>query len=871
MSITPPLSDAKRALLEQYRRGEIPQRKTRPRGITPRPAGTPAPLSFGQRQLWLAAQRAPGMPIDTEFMTLSINGGLNVAALRRAFDEMIRRHEIMRTTIALVNGQPLQVIHAPDPFDLPVVDLRALPACERAAEAARQATHDARMAFDLARGPLLRAKVMRLEDAESRIFLTLHHSVFDCVSAYTVFLRELTTLYTAFDAGQRPHLPELAVQYADYALWQREQVHTPAAEDDRAYWREQLRGSAALELPTDHPRPPTPTFRGAVEAATFPQELTEALEAVGRRQGATLFMLLVAAFQTVLHRYSGHADVVVGTETGSRGPSEFEPLVGFFLNTLVLRGDFSGNPTIAEVLRRVRRMTLDAYAHGKLPFEHVVADLAPGRDADEQPLFQAMIRLGPRLAPLDVPWTVSQVDIDPEVSKFDLTLDVYDTPSGLVCRLEYSTDLFDRSRMACLLADLRRVLESIAVDQAQHLSELAPGGGRVTRHGDPPPVAAAPQPSRKQPSLARWMSLEKQLVAIWEELLGAAPLGRSDNFFELGGTSLLALRMLTRIEDVLGQAIPLSALFEEPTIEHLASVIMEGVDPRLRSPLVQVQRGANNKPAFFFVHGEPDGAGFYTRGLAQYLDPDQPFYILQSSGPDGGVPPPSVERISATLVQALRSFQPRGPYRLGGWCNGGTIAYEMARQLEAQGQRVDLLVLLHSRTQYDARLRFGYAVIAHCGKLIGLNLEQQVLPYLLYRAARAWADDLVRLARAEPVRLLRVLGGQVRLGPGRRRTTRSLRAQAGSLIEACRQKDRSAPVFWACSGYVPGPYAGKVTLCWWTDEPGDRKDPTMGWGTVAREVEVRPILGSQDGIVWGRPYLRAFAQQLQACLATLPT
>jgi thioesterase domain-containing protein len=193
----------------------------------------------------------------------------------------------------------------------------------------------------------------------------------------------------------------------------------------------------------------------------------------------------------------------------------------------------------------------------------------------------------------------------------------------------------------------------------------------------------------------------------------------------------------------------------------------------------------------------------------------------------------------------------------------------MARQLQAQGQRVDLLVLLHSRTQYDARLRFGHRVIATGGKLLGLNLEQQVVPYLLYRAARPWVDAFVHLDRAEQGRLLRALGARMLHGVRGGRTAAAGRAQAEAMIEACRQKDWSAPVFWACSGYVPGPYAGKVTLCWWTHEPRDGKDPTMGWGKVAREVEVRYIPGSRDVVLWGRPYLQAFGEHLQACLASV--
>jgi aspartate racemase len=506
------LSEAKRALLEKYLRGDRSQAGTRPRTIIRRPPGSRVPLSFEQEQLWRAAQWAPGAPIDAEFITVSMTGPLDVDALERSFGEIIKRHDIVRTTFPVVDGQPVQVIHPRLTFTLPVVDLRRLPRAEREAEAIRLATEEARRGFDLAQGPLWRARLMQLDDAAYKLFLVLHHIVFDCLSSYTVFLPELAALYQAFSAGKPSPLSDLPIQYPDYAHWQRQWLHAAAPlpesprvsgdagsarraqwgqelDDDLAYWRTQLGGRLpVLELPTDRPRPPRQTFHGAMHAVVLPKSLTQALDALSGREGVTLFMTLIAAFGTVLYRYTGQDDILLGTETGGRKHSEVEQLIGYFLRTLVLRTDLAGNPTFRELLRRVREVTLGAYAHDDVPFEYVVKEVQPKRDPSRHPLFQVMFRLGPRLAPLDCGWTANPAHVDPGVSKFDLTLDLYGTEDGTICRLEYNTDLFEHGTMTRLLAHFQAVLEGILADPEQRIDDLvtASHGAEPVRDGARP-------------------------------------------------------------------------------------------------------------------------------------------------------------------------------------------------------------------------------------------------------------------------------------------------------------------------------------------------------------------------------------------------
>jgi surfactin family lipopeptide synthetase A len=468
----PGLSDAKAALLQKYLRGELPQAVTNQRGIPPRPPGECVPLSFGQQQVWLLTQMAGDQPVYNECVTIGLTGPLDVPALERSFAEVIRRHEPWRTTFSLIDGEPVQVIHPVPAIRLPVVDLAALPEAEREAEALRLASIDARIIFDLARGPLVRSRLVKLSEAEYRLYLTLHHIIFDGVSIYDVLLPELAALYDAFSAGKSSSLAEPAIQYADYAHWQRQRVQGEYLTRHMAYWRQALGDLPMLQLPTDHPRPAVQTFRGALHRLSFPRSLSDDLKELSRREGVTLYMTLVAALVTLLHRYTGQDDIVIGTVTGSRERPEIEKLMGFFLNTIALRTDLAGDPTFREVLERVRTATLEVQEHRDVPFELVVRELHPQRNFAQNPLFQVMFTLEPPLAPLDVPWTMSQLDVDVGTAKFDLSVELDDRADGIIGRFEYSTDLFDADTIARMVGHFEALLRGIVADPGRPISEL---------------------------------------------------------------------------------------------------------------------------------------------------------------------------------------------------------------------------------------------------------------------------------------------------------------------------------------------------------------------------------------------------------------
>jgi amino acid adenylation domain-containing protein/non-ribosomal peptide synthase protein (TIGR01720 family) len=441
------------------------------------------PLSFAQERLWfLDRLEGPGA-LYVVPVALRIGGALDAAALERALGEIVRRHEALRTTFRAEGGAPVQVIAPFAGFPLPVDDLSALDGAERERRVRQAAAEDAARPFDLAAGPLFRARLLRLGADEHVLLMALHHAVADGWSL-GVLHRELGALYGAFAGGGESPLPPLSVQYADYAVWQRAQLEGPALHRQLAYWRGRLAGAPALlELPTDHPRPAVQTYRGAREPVHFPPELLARLEALARREGATLYMVLLAAFQLLLARYSGGDDVVVGTPVAGRGRGETEGLIGLFVNTLVMRTELAGAADFRSLLRRVREATLGAYEHQELPFERLVQELQPERSLSHGPLFQVMLILQDAAdADARLPGLrVRALEAASETSKFDLTLSLAAEADGLRGTLVYATDLFERATVARMLGHLRRTLEQVADDAGAGLDGLKLLGGAERR------------------------------------------------------------------------------------------------------------------------------------------------------------------------------------------------------------------------------------------------------------------------------------------------------------------------------------------------------------------------------------------------------
>jgi amino acid adenylation domain-containing protein len=434
------------------------------------------PLSFAQLRLFLVDQLEPQSAAYNIPVALSLSGALDVEALSASLDEVVRRHEAIRTAVVLgENGAPAQIVEEPAPLPLPVTDLSGLPEAERRERAHRLAADEAARPFDLAYDLKLRAGLLRLGADEHVLMLTMHHIASDGWSM-GVLVRELGTLYEAFSAGRPSPLEPLPVQYADYAVWQRERLEGGLLDTQLAYWRDQLGegGPPALELPTDRLRPAVETHRGARCRVALSKTLVDDLTALARGEGATLFMALLAGFQAVLSRWSGQEDFAVGTPAAGRPREELTGLIGFFVNTLVLRADMSGNPSFADLLVRSRRSVLGAFEHGDVTFERLVEELRPPRDLSRSPLFQAMLALQ-TTSPAAIELgglTISPVETSSGTAKFDLQLTLIPTDDGLEGWLEYATDLFDGATAERLARHLELMLEAALAEPARPVAEL---------------------------------------------------------------------------------------------------------------------------------------------------------------------------------------------------------------------------------------------------------------------------------------------------------------------------------------------------------------------------------------------------------------
>jgi amino acid adenylation domain-containing protein len=433
----------------------------------------PLPTSYAQQRLWFLDQLGLSRHAYHILEAMWLCGPLQVTALAQSLQDIVRRHEVLRTTFVTINGQLHQIIGPATNVPLPVVELRVRSEHERESGVHALALEATQRPFDLEQGPLIRATLVRLADEEHIAILTMHHIVSDGWS-HRVFWRELAAIYAAFVSGKPSPLPELSIQYADFAHWQRQWARGDVLHTQLAYWKQRLAGVSPLQLPTDYPRPAVQSFRGASHFLSFSSMVTQDLKALSQRHGVTLFMTLSAAFQTLLHRYTGQDDIAVGTLIANRNRVELEALIGYFVNILVLRTNLAGDPSFRTLLARVRTTTLGAYENQDVPYEKLLEELRPPRDLSRNPLFQVLLVLHnmPRQT-LELPGlTVSPLEIDPGTARFDVALEFWETPEGLRGRFEYNTDLFEADTIARMAEHLQTLIEGIVADPEQRLSRL---------------------------------------------------------------------------------------------------------------------------------------------------------------------------------------------------------------------------------------------------------------------------------------------------------------------------------------------------------------------------------------------------------------
>jgi thioesterase domain-containing protein len=827
------ISDARRQLLERFRRGELRPANRALEPLIPRPLGAQAPLSPDLEQIWFYDQLAGGAPIYNESFTIHKRGPLDAMVLEQCFNEIVRRHEIWRSAFPMSDGKVVQRIDSNVRVPLPLIDLSQLTVAEeREAEAVRIGTEDAGRHFDLNVAPLFRVRLVRLAENYHRVYLTMHRLVFDCASVDHVLMRELAALYGVYSAGQPSPLPELAFQYGDYAAWKQRQIAGGNYAAQMEYWRQNLSGDLPpLELPADRPRPAQPAWRGAMETCTIPAELIEALKDLGTREGVTAYMLLLAAFQVLLYRYSGQDEIVMGGKTNTRTRPEFNPLIGSFVNTIVLRSHVEAELSFREFLGRVKSSVLGALAHSEIPFDEIVRELAPKRDSSRHPLFQVLFSMQAQFADFPDGWDLTDMEIHSGASGFDLFVEFAEHSQGLAGRFVYSTDLFDRATIQRLQVNFQVLLQELVANPEQAIARVPLVSAQERQ------TLPQPGPDRQREFVPPNDDIEERLANVWQELLGVYPISVTDNYFDLGGHSLLALQLFSEIKFCFQLDLPLATLFYAPTVRTMAGVIRDsGV--QAASPVVPIQPNGT-KPAIFCI-GALNGEVILFRRLAMELGEDQPLYGLQPFGLVDRLS--TMETLAASYIEQLQQRGEGQPFCLLGYSFGGLVAIEMARQLRKNGAEPPIVALI------DTTYLAGWKALESWPERI--------------RRYRYHVKQIVRGARG--------LGYLVdRLRSSSFRAIHRVSTTIGVEVPKIASDIRGRQLL-AAENYRAKPYPGRVYLF----QAESRQeffadDPDMGWGKILTDLRIEDVPGDHGTMTTGMN-LKILARKLAGFLEDSP-
>ena len=665
-------SESKRLLLEKYLQGRAEQLPTATAAIPRRDVSEPAPLSYEQEQIWLHAQMAPDVPMYNEPLTILYKGALDTVALERSFNEIIKRHEIWRTSFEIVDGKPIQIVNSCLDVSLPLMDLRHLSADHREREAVRIATEDAGTPLDLTKIPLFKARLVQVQDDDFRLYLTLSHMIFDGVAVYRVLLPELAALYESFTKGKTASLPPLQIQYADYACWERQTMQPDQSSNHINYWRKQLAGELpVLEFPTNRPRAANRTFRGSMYSFSLDEKLTANLRAFCREYGFTLFQTLLAGFAALLSRYCGQQDIPIGSVTAGRKHPDTQALLGYFINTIVLRIDLSANPAFTELVSRVRNLTLEAMEHDSVPFGYLLTQLDSQRDPNYSPLFQVLFSLEVALPNLDPAWTMTQMDIDSGAAKFDLYIQLEERPDRILARFQYSTDVFDRDSITQIashwttllngaMAEPTRRLASLPLMGAQELAQLA--DWNKTKESYPPITISElfeAQVCRSPNAIAA--VVEDEWLSYAELNARANQLARHLRNLGVGPEVLVGLCVERSLEMVValiailkagGAFIPLDPALPRDRL----SIMLADAKPRVVLTQQALQERLPIETEIVFL--DPEWKTFSVEkaeNLQQHASPQNLAYVIYTSGSTGA--PKGVQIEHRSVVNFLVSMQ----------------------------------------------------------------------------------------------------------------------------------------------------------------------------------------------------------------------
>jgi thioesterase domain-containing protein len=664
--------------------------------IHPRPSSLQPkcwPLSSEQLRTWFIEQLAAGTAPNNLSFGARLIGTLDTAALRLSAKTVVDRHEALRTTFDVCDGEPVQCVHQVLPPLWVFVDLTTHRTSDPEQEAFATACREVYKPFDLRKGPLVRLVLIRVHPQIHILLVALHHIICDGRSL-ELLASELAACYAAFCRRTTPELDFPTLQYTDYACWQREWLASRQFEHHLELWTEKLSGARQLlDLSTEGIRPTEQSFAGSSQARKLPKQLVEQLRSVVRRYNVTPFALFLAVFQILLCHYSGERDLLVGIPVAARGSLELESVIGLFANLVVVRADLAGNPPFPDFLGQVRNEILDALTNQHVPFERVVNALHPARSLAHNPIFQVLFT-----SVRPIRWKnfgdleASSYIVGTRATPFDLTASLIEDSSDIWwLRIDYRTDLFTSDQIACMLDHYVQLLSSIAAHSEVRLSELRqpshqPAPSLIRSRSAASANGVAPI-TTKDPSSTRYDRAEEVLANLWAKVLGTRPPTTNSNFFDLGGHSLMAIRLAFEIGRTYGRDFPVSCIFQRPTIDAMARYLREEIGGASSVAPIQ-EKGA--LPPFFC-------GGREFRELSRLLGSDLPFFqfnafAVQEQRLLAGKPLyNSVPDLAAALRRDISSVRPNGPYFLGGMCEGGILALEIALQLQDQGSEVALL------------------------------------------------------------------------------------------------------------------------------------------------------------------------------------
>ncbi|TCK33796.1 amino acid adenylation domain-containing protein [Paraburkholderia sp. BL8N3] len=818
----------------------------------------PLPLSFAQQRLWFldtldhASGAAYHLPV-----ALRLRGELDREALVATLQTIIMRHEILRTNIvADEDGRPRQVIAEGPRFTLAGHDLSDMPRGEQDAAEARIRDDEAATPFDLARDPLIRGRLLRLDALTHVLLITQHHIVSDGWST-GVLVDEVSRLYAGFRGGSTGTLPALPLQYADYAAWQQQRFDADTLGRQVAFWRRQLEGAPVLlDLPTRAPRPAVQRYAGDSVPFALSPPASAAVRGLSQRHGTTPFMTLLAGWAVLLGRLSGQHDVVVGSPVANRPRADLERLIGFFVNTLALRVTFDDAMSVADLLEQVRTTAAAAYSHQELPFEQVVEALQPSRSLAHSPIFQVMLSLdNTPPAELELPGLeLESLAQAQTTSQFDLSLSLVDDGERIVGLLVYATDLFDTAFAESLGARFAQLLAQMAADPTQRLGELLLELARRE-----PPVEASAEAAARAGHVGGDDTprddIERAIAHVWQQLLSREHVGRHDHFFELGGISLMAVQMVSRLRKTLDIPVNMRDLFRQPTVAGFAAAL-RGEPESGRHPNLVPVRGEGDAHPLFLAH--PVGGGVkYAHDLAPSIDRGTPVYGLAAPGfGDGETPLREMAALAATHVEAMREVQPHGPYRVAGWSAGGLVAYEIARQLLAAGEAVEFVGLIDASCPVTS-------ADTHAAALDEAAYLRDWLPDALDAPTQSRFERLA--ADGNLAALLSFVQAEGLLPPDIPRELEASRLARYLAVATAMQQ--------AVLGWRPQALPATATVTVFAAAGESRADPALGWAALLGErVKVVPVDGTHMTVVTP-PHAQslgaAISQELAARVAGL--